>query len=218
MPLKYATASSRGISLRVTGSSFFASSRHLRLDRREVLGRERPLVREIVVEAVLDHRADRHLRVGKQLLHRVGEQVRGRVAQDLEALGILVGDDGERRRRGRSRTRCRRACRRPCRPARPWRGRGRSTAATSATVTGASKCLTAPSGNRMSGMADLQKQKKCGRAALFRNHRTAACELATRSSESPTRSRCHNHASIRSEKRRRETRPRGLPTRVGSIF
>ena len=63
------------------------------LDRREVLGRERPLVREIVVEAVLDHRADRHLRVGEQLLHRIGEQVRGRMADDVEAFGVLVGDD-----------------------------------------------------------------------------------------------------------------------------
>ena len=82
-----ATASSRGISVRATGSSFFASSAILLLDRREVLGRERALVREVVVEAVLDHRADRHLRVGKQLLHRIGEQVRRRVAEDVEALG-----------------------------------------------------------------------------------------------------------------------------------
>ena len=83
--------------------SCFAISRHALLDRREVLGRERPLVGEIVVEAVLDHRADRDLRVGKQLLHRVGQQVRGRVADDVEALGVLVGDDRERRRRARSR-------------------------------------------------------------------------------------------------------------------
>ena len=82
---------------------------HLRLDRRQVLGRERALVREVVVEAVLDHRADRHLRVGKQLLDRVGEQVRRRVADDVEAVGVLVGDDRELRRRGR----CDGWCRRP---------------------------------------------------------------------------------------------------------
>ena len=70
---------------------------HLLLDRREVFRRERPLVRKIVVEAVFDHRADGHLRVGKQFLDRVGEQVRRRVAQDLEAVRILVGDDRERR-------------------------------------------------------------------------------------------------------------------------
>ena len=84
------------MSLRETGSSFFASSRHLLLDGGQILGRERPLVRKIVVEAVLDDRADRHLRVGKQLLHRVGEQMRGRVPQHVEAVGVAVGDDGER--------------------------------------------------------------------------------------------------------------------------
>ena len=57
------------------------------------------LYAEVVVEAVLDHRADRHLRVGEELLHRVGEQVRRGMADDVEALGVAVGDDGERRRR-----------------------------------------------------------------------------------------------------------------------
>jgi hypothetical protein len=52
-------------------------------------------VGEVVVEAVLDHRADRHLRLGKQLLHRVGKQVRRRVAQDLQAVGLLLGHDGQ---------------------------------------------------------------------------------------------------------------------------
>jgi hypothetical protein len=60
-----------------------------------VFRRERALVGKVVVEAVLDHRADRHLRFGKQLFHRVGQQVRRRVAQDLQAIGILVGDDGQ---------------------------------------------------------------------------------------------------------------------------
>ena len=70
---------------------------HLLLDRFEILGRERALVREVVVEPVLDHRADRHLRVGEELLHRIGEKVRSRMTKHLEALGVLVGDDGERR-------------------------------------------------------------------------------------------------------------------------
>src|SRR5687768_18062868 len=48
----------------------------------QILGRERTLVREVVVKAVLDHRADRDLGLGKQLLYRLGEKVRGRVAQD----------------------------------------------------------------------------------------------------------------------------------------
>ena len=74
---------------------------HLRFDRRNVLGREGALVREVVVEAVLDHRPDRYLRLRKQLLHRVGEQMRGRVTDDVDAFRIAVGDDRERRRRGR---------------------------------------------------------------------------------------------------------------------
>jgi hypothetical protein len=68
---------------------------HLRLDRRQVLGRERALVGEVVIEAVLDDRPDRHLGVGEQLLHRIREQVRGRVSDQLEPIGILVGDDRE---------------------------------------------------------------------------------------------------------------------------
>ena len=48
---------------------------------------------EIVVEPVLDHGTYRHLRLGEELLHRVGEQVRRRVADDLEPLPVLVGDD-----------------------------------------------------------------------------------------------------------------------------
>ncbi len=74
---------------------FFGELGHALLDRREIFRRKRPLVGKIVVEAVLDHRADRHLRVGEELLDRVGEQVRRRVAQDLEAVRVLVGDDGE---------------------------------------------------------------------------------------------------------------------------
>ena len=78
------------------GLVLFREFRHARLDRGEILGRERALVREVVVEAVLDDRTDRHLRVGKQVLDRVGEQVRRRVPDDVEAFRVLVGDDGER--------------------------------------------------------------------------------------------------------------------------
>ena len=46
---------------------------HLLLDRRQVLGRERPFVRKVVVEAVVDDRADGHLRVGKEFLDGVSE-------------------------------------------------------------------------------------------------------------------------------------------------
>ncbi len=70
---------------------------HARLDRRQVLGREGPCVGKVVVEAVLDDRADGHLGVGKQLLDRLRQQMRGGMPDDLEAVGVPVGDDGDRR-------------------------------------------------------------------------------------------------------------------------
>ncbi len=69
--------------------------RHPFFDGGEILGRERPLVREVVVEAVLDHRPDGHLRLREELLHRMRQQVRGGVAQDLDAFGIAFRDDGD---------------------------------------------------------------------------------------------------------------------------
>ncbi len=71
--------------------------RHLLLDRDKILGRERPLVGKIVIEPVLDHGADGHLRVGKQFLDGIGQEVRSRMADNLEAVGILVRDDGHAR-------------------------------------------------------------------------------------------------------------------------
>ena len=79
------------------GKIFPGDLRHSLFDGREIFRRERPLVRKVVVEAVLDHRPDGDLRVGKQLLHRVREQMRGRVPDDVDALGIALGDDLHRR-------------------------------------------------------------------------------------------------------------------------
>ena len=59
---------------------------------------------EVVVEAVLDRRPDRHLGPGVELLHRLGHHVGGVVADQLQRLGVAVGEDrdlgsvGERRR------------------------------------------------------------------------------------------------------------------------
>jgi hypothetical protein len=69
---------------------------HLGLDLREVFGAERRGARKIVVEAVLDHRPDGDLGVGKQALHGLGQQVRRGVPDDVERIGMLVGDDLER--------------------------------------------------------------------------------------------------------------------------
>ena len=63
---------------------------HLLLDGLEVLGGERLLDVEVVVEAVLDRRADAELGLGEELLHGLGHDVRGGVAQDVQA--VLGGD------------------------------------------------------------------------------------------------------------------------------
>ena len=107
---------------------------HARLDRLEVLGRERPGHVEVVVEAVLDGGADGDLRHREELDHRLGHDVRGRVPQDVERVGAPVGDDLDASRRRRARWRCRRGCRRPCRRGRRRRAASRSTAARSRTV------------------------------------------------------------------------------------
>jgi hypothetical protein len=65
---------------------------HLLLEGGEVLGRERPLGIEVVVEAVLDRRADAQPGAGEQLLHGLREDVRGRVADDRAPVGARGGD------------------------------------------------------------------------------------------------------------------------------
>jgi hypothetical protein len=70
---------------------------HLLLELREVLGRERPLEREVVVEPVLDDGTDRDLGFRVDRLHGLREQVRGRVTDDLEAVLVLGRDDGDLR-------------------------------------------------------------------------------------------------------------------------
>ena len=66
---------------------------HLRLDLRQVVGGERLVPEEVVVEAVFDHRADGHLRAGVKLLHRLGHHVRRVVANKLERARIVARHD-----------------------------------------------------------------------------------------------------------------------------
>ena len=85
----------------------------------QVVGRQRAGQLEVVVEAVVDDRPDAELRAGEQVEHRLGQDVRGRVAHRPElaggavihelvgrpALGRLEGDrvlDLDRDRRGAS--------------------------------------------------------------------------------------------------------------------
>ena len=59
------------------------------LDRLEVVLGDRLGELEVVVEAVGDRRADRDLHARVEAHDRLGEQVRGRVAQHVERVGIL---------------------------------------------------------------------------------------------------------------------------------
>jgi hypothetical protein len=81
--------------------------KHCLLDLRQVLfgdlcvGREL----EVVVEAGLDRRPDRHLGARVQIHHRLGHHVGGVVADQFQRLGIAVGEDrdlGTRRRQRRA--------------------------------------------------------------------------------------------------------------------
>jgi hypothetical protein len=66
---------------------------HALLDRRKVFRRERLVAEEVVIEAVLDHRADRDLGAGPQRLDGLGEHMRGIVADQLERARIVAIDE-----------------------------------------------------------------------------------------------------------------------------
>ncbi len=121
-----------------------------RFDLHEVFRRERLFPGEVVEEAILDDRADRHLRAGEEFLDGLGKHVRCVVARSSsaappdrardvtmpilasrsttwrEVLHLAVDAQGQRR-LGRGRARSRRRCRRRspvCRtigPSRPVR-------------------------------------------------------------------------------------------------
>ena len=88
--LKYARALSLDQSSRVISSPDLEQLVHLLLDALQVLGRERRLNFEVVVETVLDGRSDGELRSRKQLLDGMGHHVRRRVPQHEQALFVLV--------------------------------------------------------------------------------------------------------------------------------
>ena len=66
---------------------------HLFFDGVEVFRRERLVAEEIVIEAVLDHRADGDLGAGPQRLHGFREHVRGVVADELERARVVAGEE-----------------------------------------------------------------------------------------------------------------------------
>ena len=69
---------------------------HARLDARQILGMERLVAREVVVESVLDRRADGHLSAGVQILDRLGHDVGAVVAQDRQGRLVLGADEAHR--------------------------------------------------------------------------------------------------------------------------
>jgi hypothetical protein len=70
---------------------------HRRLDLLQVGVADLHILREVkvVVEAVLDRRADRHLGAGVELLHRLGHHVGGVVADQVECFRVAVGEDAD---------------------------------------------------------------------------------------------------------------------------
>ena len=69
---------------------------HLGLERLQVLGREGLVDLEVVIEPVVDGRAEADLRLGAQPADRGGEDVRPRMTQHGKRARVLVGDDRER--------------------------------------------------------------------------------------------------------------------------
>ena len=68
---------------------------HTRLESRQIAGRERRAPIEVVIEAVFDRRADGGFRFGEKILHRVGEDMRGRMPQGIERRSVVSMGRGE---------------------------------------------------------------------------------------------------------------------------
>jgi hypothetical protein len=64
---------------------------HLRFDRAKVIGREGPRQVEVVVEAVPDGWSETELRARKELQHRAGHDMRGRMPQRVQRFVAVVG-------------------------------------------------------------------------------------------------------------------------------
>ena len=70
---------------------------HLLFNGRQIFWRKGTLVGKVVIEAVFNGRTNGDLRLGEQLFHRISQQVRRGVANDVQTVGILVGDDRQGR-------------------------------------------------------------------------------------------------------------------------
>ena len=70
---------------------------HLLLDACEILRREGFVAEEIVIEAILDHRADRHLRARPQRLHGFGQHMGGIMPDQFQRARVVAGDEFDSR-------------------------------------------------------------------------------------------------------------------------
>ena len=66
---------------------------HLGFDLGQVFRREGRIAGKVVIESVVDGRADGHLGTGIKRLHRHGEDMRRVVADQLQRLVVFLGDD-----------------------------------------------------------------------------------------------------------------------------
>ena len=66
---------------------------HALFDGIEIVRRERRLAIKIVVEPVLDHRPDRHLRAGVETLDGLGQHMRGIVSDESQGPRIVSGQE-----------------------------------------------------------------------------------------------------------------------------
>ncbi len=70
---------------------------HALLELLQIVTAERLAAQEIVIETVIDRRTDPELCSGKKFQNRRRQQMRGRMAVDVEGIRILVGQDLHRR-------------------------------------------------------------------------------------------------------------------------
>ncbi|OIQ70010.1 hypothetical protein GALL_483840 [mine drainage metagenome] len=81
-------AQHRFVFVRQLGHAFF--------NLHEVVNSKRPLKRKIVKKTVFDYRTNGHLSLWKQLLDCISQQMRRGVANHLQPLSILAGNDRQR--------------------------------------------------------------------------------------------------------------------------
>ena len=68
---------------------------HPFFDRNQVFRREGPLEGKIIEKPMLNHRTNRDLRFRKQFFDSISQQVRRRVADDFQPIGVFGRDDGQ---------------------------------------------------------------------------------------------------------------------------